>query len=111
MDIYSVHGITASGTTNGPTIAGQVRASSTYNDWKEHWAIGNLNGLYGYSTCVFGVGMGRYENNYSFVTVDSSSGIRMMYRSGGADTQFGRWDVSGSLIIGEESSGKSNVKI
>ena len=53
IDLYSVRGVKA-GTEIGPTIVGNVRNSATYNDWSPRWAIGNLNGLYGYSGSTYG---------------------------------------------------------
>ncbi|APU89192.1 conserved hypothetical protein [Virus Rctr71] len=44
IDLYSLRGVKSSSFT-GPTIVGNVRNSSTYNDWTERWAIGNLAGL------------------------------------------------------------------
>jgi hypothetical protein len=46
----------------------------THNNWTEHWAIGNLNGIYGYAANTFGVGLGEYGENY--LTLDSTDGLR-----------------------------------
>jgi hypothetical protein len=73
IDIYSVRGVKAASQA-GPTIVGNVRNSATFNDWTEHWAIGNLNGLYGYGSNVFGVGLGKYGADY--ITIDGTNGIR-----------------------------------
>jgi len=72
IDIYSVSGI-KNGT--GPSIVGNVRDSTTYNDWTEHWAIGNLNGLYGYGSDTYGVGLGKYSSA-NYLTIDATNGIR-----------------------------------
>ena len=109
IDLYSVAGVAGVGT--GPTIVGNVRLSSTYNDWTECWAIGNLNGEYGYATDTYGVGLGKYANSCSFVTVDATNGVRMMSRSGGADTQRAQWDASGNILIGKVAASESNVYI
>ncbi|MFW6069648.1 MAG: hypothetical protein ACOC9X_01270, partial [bacterium] len=78
IDLYSFAGVTSG--TSGPTIVGNVRASSTYNDWVEHWAIGNLNGLYDYGTDTYGVAFGGYgEANY--LTIDPINGIRFFDES------------------------------
>ncbi len=73
IDLYSFSGL-ASGTT-GPTIVGNVRNSSTYNDWTEHWAIGNLDGLYGYGSTTYGAAFGAYSEE-AYITIDSSNGVR-----------------------------------
>ena len=79
IDLYSLRGV-AAGSTAGPTIVGNVRGSlGTYNDWKEHWAIGNLNGLYGYGVDRFGVGLGKADANN--LVLDAVDGIR--FRQGG----------------------------
>lgn len=77
IDLYSVRGL-KSAAQAGPTIVGNVRNSATYNDWSEHWAIGNLNGLYGYGADTFGAGFGKADANN--LVVDAVNGIR--FRSG-----------------------------
>lgn len=78
IDLYSLSGVSSGA---GPTIVGNVRQSGTYNDWVESWAIGNLNGLYGYGSDTYGVGLGEYgEANY--LTIDPSNGVRF-FDSGG----------------------------
>ncbi len=99
IDLYSVHGVKAS-TQYGPTIAGNVRTGTAYNAWAEHWAIGNLNGLYGYGATAYGAAFGKYADGASFITVDATNGIRMLSRSGGADTVRAQWAVDGTLTIG-----------
>jgi hypothetical protein len=73
IDLYSIRGV-KSAQQAGPTIVGNVRNSTTYNDWTENWAIGNLNGVYGYGTNTFGVGLGKYGADY--MTIDPGNGIR-----------------------------------
>ena len=74
IDIYSINGVSSSA-IYGPSIVGNVRLSGSYNDWTEHWAVGNLNGIYGYTSDVYGVGLGRYPSS-NYITIDSTSGIR-----------------------------------
>jgi hypothetical protein len=76
IDLYSVRGVKEA-TDYGPTIVGNVRNSATYNDWTEHWAIGNLNGLYGYGSDTYGIGLGKYSGA-DYMTVDPTNGIRFM---------------------------------
>ncbi len=91
IDLYSVRGVKA-GTEVGPTIVGNVRTSSTYNAWSPRWAIGNLNGLYGYGATTYGAAFG--DPSATNVTVDATNGFRI--RRGGT-TEAATWDTSGVL--------------
>lgn len=73
IDIYSTRGVKA-GTEIGPTIVGNVRLSSTWNDWAPRWAIGQLQGLYGYGASTYGAAFG--DPAGSHVTIDATNGIR-----------------------------------
>ena len=103
IDLYSYTGV-KSGSQYGPTIAGNVRSSTTYNDWIEHWAIGNLNGLYGYSADTYGFAAGKYANSESFVTVDATNGIRIRARASSINTTKFQVQADGDLFIGEDIS-------
>jgi len=94
IDMYSFSGI--KGSTTGPTIVGNVRNSSTYNDWTEHWAIGNLNGLYGLGS-IYGVAIGKYDVANSYLIADDSNGIRIF--NGGS--VLGQWDTTGKITSGK----------
>jgi hypothetical protein len=72
IDLYSTRGV-KSDTEVGPTVVGNVRLSSTYNDWSPRWAIGNLNGLYGYSGSAYGAAFGVPSS--SRITIDSTNGV------------------------------------
>jgi len=61
----------------GPTIVGWVRNSTTFSDITEAWAIGNLNGLYGYSADDYGIGLGKYGAALANVTLDATNGLRL----------------------------------
>ncbi len=74
IDIYSVRGVKA-GTEIGPTIVGNVRNSVTYSDWSPRWAIGNLDGLYGYSGTEYGAAFG--VPSAAWVKIDPTNGIRI----------------------------------
>jgi Putative phage tail protein len=78
IDIYSVRGTKAS-TELGPTIVGNVRNSATFNDWSPRWAIGNLNGLYGYATNTYGVAMGVPTG--AWVKIDPTNGVRIGFNA------------------------------
>jgi hypothetical protein len=60
IDLYAQTAI-KSATEAGPTIALNVRASTTYNDWGPRAAIGNLKGLYGLTANAYGIGAGSYS--------------------------------------------------
>lgn len=74
IDAYSVRGIKSS-SEHGPSIVGNVRASSTYNDWTPRWAIGNLNGLYGYATDIYGCAFGVPSG--AWIKIDPTNGVRI----------------------------------
>lgn len=77
----------------GPTIIGNVRTTSTYNDWYPRWAIGNLQGTYGYSTAVYGAGFG--DEAASNIVIDATNGIRI--RSGTTNKLI--MNTAGDLIL------------
>lgn len=107
IDLYSIRGVKAS-TQIGPTIVGNVRNDATYNNWSEHWAIGNLNGLYGYGATTFGVGFGKYIAGTPHITIDETNGYRIF---SGLSTVIGQWDNSGVITVGEVAASKSNFLI
>jgi hypothetical protein len=105
IDMYSDSGIAAG---VGPTLVGNVRNSATYNDWTPTWAIGNLDGLYGYSGSTYGVAFGKHAASNSQILIDSTNGIRIR---NGLSTILGSWDTSGSIIVGQVGSGQDNIQI
>ncbi len=72
IDLYSESSVMSD---VGPAIVGWIRNSSTYNDITEGWAIGNLNGLYGYSSDIYGAAFGKYSVS-SYLTIEPTNGIR-----------------------------------
>lgn len=78
IDLYSLRGV-KSASEVGPTIAGNIRNSSTYNDWSPRWAIGNLNGLYGYSADTYGVAFG--VPSAAHILIDPTNGIRIRHNT------------------------------
>lgn len=66
----------------GPTIVGNQRtatgSSTNFNAWSPRWAIGNMNGLYGYTTTRYGAGFG--DESAANLTIDATDGIR--FRNG-----------------------------
>ncbi len=74
IDLYSVNGILP-GSTVGPTVVGNVRTGTTYSNVEPRWAIGNLNGLYGYSSDTYGTAFG--SPSAAWVKIDPTNGIRI----------------------------------
>ena len=107
IDIYSMRSI-RSASQVGPTIVGNVRTGTTYNNILETWAIGNLNGLYGYGADTYGVGFGRYANNSSYITIEPGTGINFNFLDGAGNYHLmARWWMDGGISIGEYGVGKS----
>ncbi len=104
IDLYSLNGVSSGA---GPTIVGNVRTGTTYNQWVEHWAIGNLNGIYGYGSDTYGAAVGKYSTTTSYLTADATAGIRMMRGS----TQLARWFANGDILIGQQAASQNNVLI
>lgn len=111
IDLYSVGGVAGVGA--GPTICGNVRDSDTYNDWTPHWAIGNLNGIFGIADNYYGVALGDYaggnyllyENNDGFVlhagdgaVLIDSGGIQVT--SDGGDVTINAGGIQVALYTG-----------
>lgn len=96
IDLYSIQGVVSGGA--GPTIVGNVRLSSTYNDIEERWAIGNLNGLYDYGANTYGMAAG--DPDTAWVGVDETNGIRLMR---GSVKKVGI-QPDGDLFIGENTA-------
>lgn len=83
IDIYSTSGLYAG---TGPAIVGSVRTSNlAYSNFANQFAIGNLNGTYGYSADKFGLGLGRHGGDY--ITIDPDDGLQF-YTSNVRYAQF-----------------------
>ncbi len=93
IDLYSVRGVRA-GTEIGPTIVFNQRLSGTYNDWAPRTAIGNLDGLYGYTGSTYGAAFGVPSG--ARVTVDTTNGIRIY---GGDNDQKVTIDTAGNATF------------
>jgi Chaperone of endosialidase len=104
IDLYSLRGVKP-GSQFGPTIVGNVRNSMTFNDWRERWAIGNLNGLYGNAGNVYGVAFG-VPNTGLHVQVDDTDGIT--FRDS-AQTRYAQWSMTGEITIGYPTA--PNIRI
>ena len=104
IDIYSTHSV-RSVSHIGPTIVGNIRTGSIYSDLIEGWAIGNLNGLYGYGADIYGVGLGKYANSSSYVTIEPTGGVQLKSKSsGGTETVKIKLDIDGDVFVGSDIS-------
>lgn len=102
IDLYSGAGLKEG---VGPTIVGNVRNSTTYNDYDEHFAIGNLENIYGYGTATYGVALGRYSTTKTYVTIDDTSGMRIYSNN----VVRGQWDIAGNITVGDTAN--ENIQI
>ncbi len=107
IDVYSTRGVKA-GTEVGPTIAGNVRNSTTYNDWSTCWAIGNLDGLYGYSGTAFGAAFGKYAAGTPHITIDATSGYRQYL---GTSVVLYQVDNNGNVKMGTNVAAANTTNI
>ena len=104
IDLYSVSSITPSVTQIGPTIVGNVKTGTLYDDIAARWAIGNLNGLYGYATDTYGAVFGQPAG--ANITIEPTNGIRIR---AGTTPKFTA-DASGNLsIVGDLSVGSAGM--
>lgn len=104
IDLYAASGI-LSGT--GPTIVGNVRTGTTYSNIEARWAIGNLNGLYGYGVTTYGAAFG--SPSAAWVKIDPTNGVRIGHNS----TTFAQVDASGtaSFAAGNAIIDSSGVRV
>lgn len=113
IDLFSLSGIPRNGQSGqraGPTIAGNVRYSATFNDIRERWAIGNLNGYFGYGTNEYGFAAG--EPALAWIGADAGNGFRIMRGSTKraeltADGNFNIYDSAGAAVISLDNAGGS----
>lgn len=103
IDLYSVSGVLSG---NGPTIVGNVRTGTTYNQVAPRWAIGNLDNVYGYSGDVYGAAFGDAADVW--LGVDATNGIRIFE---GGSTLRAQWAPDGTLTIGSAATNSGNVQI
>lgn len=92
IDLYSINGLIP-GSTAGPTIVGNVRTGTTYSDIAPRWAIGNLNGLYGYGVDTYGAAFG--NNSAAWVKIDPTNGVRIGHNA----TTYVHVDASGNALF------------
>lgn len=89
IDLYSIAGLIP-GTTAGPTIVGNVRTGTVFNQIEPRWAIGNLNGLYDYNVTTYGAAFGVPTG--AWLKVDPTNGVRIGFNG----TTYTQIDASGN---------------
>lgn len=88
------------GWTSGPTIVGNVRTGTAWNAVSPRWAIGNLNGLYDYTTTTYGAAFG--DPTGPWTAIDASrwrlmnGTTELLKAQGGALTLSGPLSVAGN---------------
>lgn len=96
IDLYSLSGIPRNGQSGqraGPTIVGNVRLGTIYNNFRERWAIGNLNALYDYGNNEYGAAFG--DPTAAWIGMDAVNGVRIM---DGADVRA-QLDIDGNFSM------------
>lgn len=113
IDIYSYHGV-KSGDMHGPTMVGNIRYDTGYNDWKECWAIGNLDGLYGYAATTYGAAFGVYGAEFVTITPDGiemfADNIKLVDIANNGDFTFGQVATDKSNLFWDQSAGRLNFR-
>lgn len=98
LDIFSVAGVL--GTGSGPTIVGNVRTGTTYNQVAPRWAAGNLKSIYNYSASdIYGACFG--DATATHICIDATNGLRIRNSTTNklvADTS-GNLTLTGDLIM------------
>jgi hypothetical protein len=102
IDLYSLAGLIP-GDTVGPTIVGNVRTGTTWNSVAPRWAIGNLDGLYGYSATTYGAAFG--DPSGAWLKIDPTNGVRMGYDT----TDYITMDPDGAPRITLQSTGDADT--
>jgi hypothetical protein len=88
----------------GPTIVGNVRTGATYSDVSPRWAIGNLNGLYGYSSSTFGVAIGNYSGIW--LSMDDTNGFQVKY---GGTTRIQLATSGNATFVGQITAASGSI--
>lgn len=100
IDLYSVDGVLSGA---GPTIVGNVRTGTTFNNIEPRWAVGNLNGIADYVDDVYGAFFG--SSSGSNVCIDATNGIRIRNGSTtkiGLDSSGNAFFVQGDVSLSED---------
>lgn len=91
--------------TNAPYLSVFTHAGSPWSASTEHVRLGNLNGYLGYSSDVYGIGIGSSVASDANITFDPTNGIRL--RCGTTDKITLAND--GTVTIIGEGSGVTNI--
>jgi hypothetical protein len=108
IDLYSDAGVIP-GDTVGPSIVGNVRTGTDWDAVSPRWALGNLDGLYGYSSTTYGAAFG--DPSGAWLKIDATNGVLIGYDS---TTKIsldasGNADISGALEAGSITTDKLAV--
>jgi len=103
IDMYAISNLSG-GSALGPTIVGNVRYGTAYNDYAERWAIGNLNGVFNVGTTRYGVAFG--DPGATYLQIDATDGFQIFNTS---TDLIGQWDTNGDFTLGRTGTEKSNV--
>jgi len=111
IDLYSISSV-RSGTHYGPSIVGNIRTGTTYSNLIEAWAVGNLNGIYGYNSDVYGAAFGRYAIGYNYITIEPTSGIQMKSnRSIIGEKTHVKLNLQGDFFLGSDISAAASTNL
>jgi hypothetical protein len=89
-----------------PNLSMATHAGSPWSAQTTLLRLGNLNGSYGYSSAVYGLGVGQYgASGQSWLTVDTTSGLRI----GNNVTPLWQVDTSGNVTMGQVATGSGNA--
>ncbi len=89
IDIYSVRGVN-NNSHFGPTIVGNVRTGPNPMDWEPNWALGHLQGIFGYPAGAYGAVFGKHTQAY--ISIDQIYGYRAIFNG----TVFAQIDMAGN---------------
>lgn len=82
---------------SSPNMTMAVHSGTPWNGFTTLMRSGNLNGSYGYASDVYGVGIGNYAASASWITFDTTNGIRI----GNNTSTLAQWGTSGDILIGQ----------
>lgn len=100
--------LSADGTVgSSPNMTMATHAGSPWNAQTILMRAGNLNGSYGYASDIYGVGIGQYDVSQSWLTFDTTNGLRI----GNGTNILGQWDSSGNVTMGQVAPGTRNIYI
>lgn len=98
--------LSADGTVgSSPNLTMATHAGSPWSAFTTILRAGNLNGSYGYASATYGVGIGQYGASASWITIDTTNGIRI----GNNTIILGQWDASGNATFGQVDTNQANV--